>query len=184
MKYNTNFYSWCEFHYFNMYFILFYNIQVHLDMSENSGSGKITSDLSALDKKDMSQIKCTICFSQFSSISEMEIHTEVCKKTLLCNKCNKNFENVELMEKHIDVCSHMSKHKCSVCGKCFDDDISHVNHEEKCVGKLVCKNCEKKFAHWKLLLEHFHKAHGNLFCNVCQKLFHIRSEILEHNCVQ
>ena len=166
-----------------MYFILFYNIQVHLDMSENFGSGKITSDLSPLDKKDMCQIKCTICFSQFNSISEMEIHTEVCKKTLLCNKCNKNFENVELMEKHIDVCSRMSKHKYSVCGKCFDD-ISHVNDEEKCVGKLVCKNCEKKFAHWKLLLEHFQKAHGNLFCNVCQKLFHIRSEILEHNCVQ
>ena len=71
MKYDTNFYCWCEFHYFNMYFILFYNIQVHLDMSENFGSGKITSDLSPLDKKDMSQIKCTICFSQFSSISEM-----------------------------------------------------------------------------------------------------------------
>ena len=105
MKYDTNFYCWCEFHYFNMGFILFYNIQVHLDISENFGSGKITSDLTPLDKKDMSKIKCTICFSQFDSISEMEIHTEVHKKKLRCNKCNMNIENVELMKKHVDVCN-------------------------------------------------------------------------------
>ena len=84
MKYDTNFYCWCEFHYFNMYFILFYNIQVHLNISENFGNGKITSDLSFSDKKDMTQIKCAICFSQFHSISEMEIHTEECKKTIIC----------------------------------------------------------------------------------------------------
>ena len=52
----------------------------------------------------------------------------------------------------MDVCCHMSKHKCSVCVKCFDDDTSHVNHEEKCVGKLVCKNCDKKICTLEIVI--------------------------------
>ena len=117
----------------------------------------------------------------------MDLHFQLCKKTLVCDKCDKEFEDVESIEEHIDICNSKTKYKCSVCGKCFDDDASCVSHEGKCTrkstGKFICKNCHKKFGHWKLLLEHFQKEHRNLFCNVCNKLFRLQSELLEHKCM-
>ena len=144
---------------------------------------KVGNGNSTFTDKDKVQIKCKICFSEFVSVSEMDVHFELCKKTLVCDICNTNFESVESIEEHMDICNSRSKYKCSVCEKCFDDDVSCVNHEQKCTGKFTCKNCHKKFGHWKLLLEHFQKEHQNLFCNVCKKLFHIKSELIEHKCM-
>ena len=38
-----------------------------------------------------------------------------------------------------------------------------VTIQKNCTGKLVCKNCEMKFGHWKMLLEHYKKYHVILF---------------------
>ena len=70
----------------------------------------------------------------------MDLHFQLCKKTLVCDKCDKEFEDVESIEEHIDICNSKTKYKCSVCGKCFDNDASCVSHEGKCTKKKVQEN--------------------------------------------
>ena len=55
--------------------------------------------------EDKLQIKCKICFSEFESVSKMDLHFQLCKKTLVCDKCDKEFEDVESIEEHIDICN-------------------------------------------------------------------------------
>ena len=43
----------------------------------------------------------------------------------------------------------------------FDDVTECAKHTELCVGKLKCTNCDKTFAHWKLLLQHNEDLHEN-----------------------
>ena len=79
-----------------MYFILYFIIQVNeTGISEKVGNGNSTCN-----DEDKVQIKCKICFSEFVSVSEMDVHFELCKKTLVCDICNTNFESVESIEEH------------------------------------------------------------------------------------
>ena len=102
-------------------------------------------------------------FREFESLCGMESHFEMCKKSLSFGKCKKVFDNVKSFEIHINVCSGESQYTCYVCGKKFDDDVTCSDHIKNCTGKLLCKNCEMKFGHWKMLLEHYKKCHGKLF---------------------
>ena len=127
-----------------------------------------------------SKNKCKICFREFESLCGMESHFEMCKKSLSCGKCKKVLDNVKSFEIHINVCSGESKYRCYVCGKKFNDDVTCSDHIKNCTGKLLCKNYEMKFRHWKMLLEHYKKCHGNIVCNISVRLFDTRSELLEH----
>ena len=46
-------------------------------------------------------------------------------------------------------------------GKKFDDVTECGKHTELYVGKLKCTNCDKTFAHWKLLLQQHEDLHEN-----------------------
>ena len=92
----------------------------------------------------------------------MESHIQMCKKSLTC-KCTKVFDDVKSFEIHSSVCTGESKYKCYVCSGKFHDEVPCSEHIKNCTGKLVCKNCEMKFAHWKMLLEHYKK----MSCTYC-----------------
>ena len=67
-----------------------------------------------------------------------------------------------------------------MCSRKFHDEVTYSKHIKNCTGKLVCKNCEMKFAYWKMLLEYYKKCHAHIVCNICVRLFDTRSELLQH----
>ena len=105
------------------------------------------------DKQD----KCSICFKEFESVLLLNEHYIVCKKTLQCKWCKEYSDTVMEFEKH-KKCKQI--YHCDVCGKKFDV-TECAKHTESCVGKLKCTNCDKTFAHWKLLLQHNEDLHEN-----------------------
>ena len=143
-------------------------------------SQKVHGDVCDRNDQEDFTIKCKICFREFDSICYMELHIQMCRKSLTCGKCTKMFDDVKSFEIHISVCTGESKYKCYVCGRKFHDEVTCSEHIKNCTRKLVCKNCEMKFAHWKMLLEHYKKCHAHIVCNICVRLFDTRSELLQH----
>ena len=77
-----------------MYFILYFSIQVNeTGISEKVGNGN-----SSCNDEDNLQIKCKICFSEFVSVSEMDLHFQLCKKMLVCDICNRNLKMLNLLK--------------------------------------------------------------------------------------
>ena len=107
---------------------------------------------------DKQQDKCSICFKEFESVLLLNEHYIVCKKTLQCKWCKEYSDTFTEFEKH-KKCKQIFH--CDICQKKFDDVAECAKHMESCVGKLKCINCDKTFAHWKLLFQHNENLHEN-----------------------
>ena len=110
-------------------------------------------------EEEMSEIKCIICFKEFTTVAEWREHFKMCIKSLVCEKCSKRFEVVKWYERHVDICDGNDKFRCYSCGEIYKDGKACYDHTHKYAGKLECKKCDKKFVSWRLLGSHNTTVH-------------------------
>ncbi|KAF7991513.1 hypothetical protein HCN44_008884 [Aphidius gifuensis] len=123
---------------------------------------------------------CSLCNHTFSNVNQLMNH-KLSHSTISNNNDNLNKES-NYQQSSLSV--NNKKHKCPVCGKCFDKKSKLSTHEYLHTNDrpFKCINCPKKYTSKSKLNAHMrlHTKTNIYQCKICDKVFSYPSYLKEH----
>ena len=89
---------------------------------------------------------CPICNKTFPHLKRRGEHLKNCEKSFVCEECFDEFKSKQALIAHQN--KHTMKHKCNLCGKCFESNYKlnrHLLTHEK-TKSFSCTKCGKSFS--------------------------------------
>ena len=177
--------------------------KIQSKMKEDSGvissssniSGKTQADLETritiLEKALAESLTENIRLKEIKYPEQSTKHTTENNKVLKihCSECNLPSDSYETLKKHMETIHFNFSHKCSYCGKGFNQKmnlVSHMRtHNEKAQSDFSCNACEINFSTEKLLTEHILKQHpkvqSSFICEKCQEQYETKDALEMHS---
>lgn len=105
---------------------------------------------------------CDICFMNFTSFEEFDIHSSNIHRKFVCHFCGKGFTSRPNRDRHVRYHTGEKPFKCEVCHQSFvrgDDLRYHRTSKHPDVKPYTCNFCGMSFP-WAKDLERHAKTHG------------------------